>query len=266
MMKFSLLANAGLGALVLGSMVLGAAQHAHAADLAVARPLLGPDATWTGFYGGINLGGFAATGTTQWNPLPSPAAFGFNGTTGDLGTDGFTVGMQAGYNVQLSPAFVVGIEGDITNDHTSKKTLSTWTAFGTNAPLAGSYTADIRTLEWLGTLRGRFGYLLTPRVLVYGTGGIAWSGVNYAAGASGPIGAGYASSVSFTETEVGYVLGGGVEFMNWDRWLLRGEYLLHHFNGASAVGGAANFPTFPSGFTWSGFDVHEFRAALSYKF
>jgi hypothetical protein len=90
----------------LGELVLGAAQHAHAADLAVARPLLTPDATWTGFYGGINLGGFAATGTTQWNPLPSPAAFGFNGTTSNMRTDGVTVGIQAGYNFQLSPFFV----------------------------------------------------------------------------------------------------------------------------------------------------------------
>jgi outer membrane immunogenic protein len=246
----------------LGALVLGAAQHAHAADF-VARPLLTPESSWTGLYGGINLGGFAANGTTQWT---TPAAFGFNGTSADLGTDGVTVGIQAGYNFQLSPAFVVGIEGDIVNDHTSQKTLSTWTALGTNAALSGSYTADIRTLEWLGTLRARFGYLLTPRTLVYATGGVAWSGVNYAGGASGPVGAGYASSVSFTETEIGYVVGGGVEFLTWDRWLLRGEYLLHHFNGVSAVGGAANFPTFPSAFTWSGYDIHEFRAALSYKF
>jgi outer membrane immunogenic protein len=169
----SLAAMASLGTLGLGALFLGAAQHAHAADLAFARPLLTPDSTWTGLYAGINLGGFDATGGTQWNPLPSPAAFGFNGTTGDLATDGVTVGMQAGYNFQLSPAFVVGIEGDIVNDHTSNKTLATWTAFSTNAALAGSYTADIRTLEWLGTLRGRFGYLLTPRTLVYATGGIA---------------------------------------------------------------------------------------------
>ncbi len=147
-----------------------------AADLAVARPLLTPDSTWTGFYGGINLGGFAATGTAQWNPLPSPAAFGFNGTTTNLATDGVTVGIQAGYNLQLSPFFVTGIEGDITNDHTSQKTFSSWTTFGTNTVLAGSSVPEIRTLEWLGTLRGRFGYLLTPRTLVYATGGVAWSG------------------------------------------------------------------------------------------
>ena len=182
-------------------LALGAAQHAQAADLAVARPLLTPDSTWTGFYGGINLGGFAATGTAQWNPLPSPAAFGFNGTTTNLATDGVTVGIQAGYNLQLSPFFVTGIEGDITNDHTSQKTFSSWTTFGTNTGLAGSSVPEIRTLEWLGTLRGRFGYLLTPRTLVYATGGVAWSGVNYAGASTGPIGPGYASSVSFTETD-----------------------------------------------------------------
>jgi outer membrane immunogenic protein len=250
----------------IGALVLGAAHHAHAADLAVSRPLLTWDSTWTGFYGGINLGGFAATGTTQWDPLPSPAAFGYNGTTGSLRTDGVTLGMQAGYNYQLSPFFVTGIEADITNDHATAKTVSPWTVFGTNAVFPGSYATEIRTLEWLGTLRGRFGYLLTPRTLVYATGGVAWSGVNYAGGSSGPLIPGYASSVSFTQTEVGYVVGGGVEFMNWDRWLVRGEYLFRHFNGASAVGGAASSPTFPSGFTWSGFDIHEFRAALSYKF
>jgi outer membrane immunogenic protein len=261
MKSTSLTVIAGLGALV-----LGAAQQARAADFAVARPLLTPDSSWTGFYGGINLGGFAATGNAQWNPLPSPAAFGFNGTTTSLDTDGVTVGMQAGYNLQLSPSWVTGIEGDIANDHTSAKSIQSWTTFGTNAGVSGSSVPEIRTLEWLGTLRGRFGYLLTPRTLVYATGGVAWSGVNSAGASTGPIGPGYASSVSFTETQVGYVVGGGVEFLSWDRWLVRGEYLFHHFNGASAVGGAASFPTFPSGFTWSGYDIHEFRAALSYKF
>jgi hypothetical protein len=119
MKSTSLTVIAGLGALV-----LGAAQQARAADLYVARPLLTPDSSWTGFYGGINLGGFASTGTAQWNPLPSPSAFGFNGTTTSLDTDGVAVGIQAGYNLQLSPSWVTGIEGDITNDHTSARVSS----------------------------------------------------------------------------------------------------------------------------------------------
>jgi outer membrane immunogenic protein len=256
----SLVAITGLGLAPLGS-----GQRAAAADFAP-RPLLTADSTWTGLYAGINLGGFAASGTAQWDPLPSPAAFGFNGTTGDLSTSGVTVGFQAGYNYQLAPAWVAGIEADITGDNVTSSTLSSWNALGTGAPLAGAFTKEIRTLQWLSTVRGRIGYLVTPWTLVYFTGGAAFTGVNYAAGNSAPITGGYATSVSFTETQAGYVLGGGVEFLTWDRWLVRGEYLFHHFGDVSAVGAAPNFPNFPSGYSWSGFDVHEVRAAVSFKF
>jgi len=246
-------------------MVLAAASPAAAADF-TPRPLLTADSSWTGLYGGINVGGFTSSGTTTWNPLPSPSLFGFDAMTSNIGTSGAAVGLQAGYNYQLAPAWLVGFEADATGDHTTSSALSTWTSFGTNVPLPGSYTKEIRTLEWLSTARGRFGYLLTPRTLLYFTGGAAWSGVNYAAASAAPAGPGYASSVSFTDTKMGYVLGGGVEFLTWDRWLIRGEYLYHHFDGASAVGGAAGFPGFPSGYTWSSFNIQEFRAALSYKF
>jgi hypothetical protein len=45
-----------------------------------------------------------------------------------------------------------------------------------------------------------------------------------------------------------------------------GRNLFHRFNDVSAVGTAPNFPNFPSGYSWTGFDVHEIRAAVSYKF
>ena len=32
-------------------------------------------------------------------------------------------------------------------------------------------------LDWFGTARGRFGYVPTPRLLVYGTGGLAYGEV-----------------------------------------------------------------------------------------
>ena len=34
--------------------------------------------------------------------------------------------------------------------------------------------ASISILEWFGTVRGRVGVLATPRVLLYGTGGLAY--------------------------------------------------------------------------------------------
>ncbi len=254
---------AGLAFLALA--LLGAAGPADAADFGP-RPLLSPDSMWTGLYGGINLGGLWATGDAQWNPLPSPAAFGFNGTSGDVSASSLVGGFQAGFNVKIAPAWVAGVEADFTGAHATSSTLSTWTAFGTNVPVAGSFTKEIRTLNWLSTARGRIGYLVTPAMLVYFTGGAAFGGVSYEGGNAAPVGAGYASAVSFFRTQSGYVLGGGLEFATWDRWLLRGEYLFHRFNDASAVGASANFPNFPSAYSWTGFDVHEVRAAVSYKF
>ena len=104
------------------------------------------------------------------------------------------------------------------------------------APGKGRYEGIlIRTLEWLSTVRGRIGYLVTPAMLLYFTGGAAWAGASYAGGDAAPVGGGYATAVSFYQPQFGYVLGGGVEFATWDRWLLRGEYLFHRFSDVSAI-------------------------------
>jgi len=39
-------------------------------------------------------------------------------------------------------------------------------------------------LPWFGTVRGRVGYLLTPTLLLYGTGGFAYGGVTASSGAT----------------------------------------------------------------------------------
>jgi outer membrane immunogenic protein len=186
--------------------------------------------------------------------------------TAATGANSLVAGFQGGYSLHFAPAWVASVEADLTGAHATSSTLSTWTAFGTNVPVAGSFTKEIRTLNWLTTARGRIGYLVTPATLAYFTGGAAWAGVSYEGGNSGPFVGGYATSVSFFRAQSGYVLGGGVEFARQDRWLLRGEYLFHRFNDVSAIGVAPNFPNFPSVYSWTGFDVHEIRAAVSYKF
>ena len=60
--------------------------------------------------------------------------------------DGFVGGVQLGRNWQMG-AMVYGIEGDLS--------------------LSG---AD--SIDWLGTVRGRLGYLLNPSILLYGTAGL----------------------------------------------------------------------------------------------
>ena len=101
-----------LSALAFGALVMPAA----AADMApyFKGPVIAPAWSWTGFYGGGDVGGAFSTSTATWNPLPSPAAFGAFPVTGNVGGSGFAGGFFAGYNYQLGNSFVTSIEGDWT--------------------------------------------------------------------------------------------------------------------------------------------------------
>jgi opacity protein-like surface antigen len=93
--------------------------------------------------------------------------------------DGLAAGAQLGYNWQ-SHHVVYGLEGDIS-------------------------FADTETIDWLGSLRGRVGYLLQPGLLVYGTAGLGF--------------------VSAFDTDAGFVYGLGVEGRLSDTMSARLEYL-----------------------------------------
>ena len=125
--------------------------------------------------------------------------------------------------------------------------------------------------DWLATVRGRIGYLVTPSALLYFTGGGAWADVGYSASATNE-GSSYVASTSFSKTVSGYVLGGGIEWALWSNWSLRTEYLFYHLNTSTAVNtyntGPGNFGPIPlgSGFSWSDTDIHVVRVGGSYKF
>ena len=91
-------------------------------------------------------------------------------------------------------------------------------------------------LDWFGTMRGRIGLAATPRVLLYGTGGLAYGHVSTSGsisatnvggfpGADGgtftPVAASFASST----TKVGWTAGAGVEAAFADNWSAKLEYL-----------------------------------------
>ncbi len=90
-----------------------------------------------------------------YNPAPAFNWTGpYVGLTGGYGwgtTDGFLGGGLAGYNFQVSPNVVLGVEGDIT---------------GTNR----------KSNSWDSSLRGRVGYAY-DRYLFYGTGGLAFGDI-----------------------------------------------------------------------------------------
>jgi outer membrane immunogenic protein len=89
----------------------------------------------------------------------------------------FVGGGQICYNWQVGPSWVLGVEADF--DGTSAKS-STTAAFPAVFP--GDATVYNRELDTLGTVRGRLGFLSSPGLLWYATGGLAygetkiWSG------------------------------------------------------------------------------------------
>src|SRR5690348_11043347 len=106
---------------LLASAAIMMAGSALAADLparvaAPARYVAAPIFTWTGFYVGLNAGagfnnrnnGYVTSG------FGNTVVFSTNGGGFNNNNDaGFTGGVQAGYNWQISPLFVVGVEADI---------------------------------------------------------------------------------------------------------------------------------------------------------
>ena len=79
-------------------------------------------------------------------------------------------------------------------------------------------------------MRGRFGYLLMPTLLIYGDGGLAYGGVNVSTSifqANLPFTPAFASFGNLSGTEVGWTAGGGVEWMFLPNWSVKAEYLYY---------------------------------------
>jgi len=128
---------------------------------------------------------------------------------------GIDIGGRAGYDWQTG-GFVFGALFDLSfPDH-----LDSVSAFSTT-PAFYTFT---RELEWMGGLRARAGFG-NERVLVYGTGGGAWAGVDRSFTTSNAVN-------TFVETEedmaFGYQLGGGIDFKFGGRWTAGAEYLWTH--------------------------------------
>ena len=166
---------------------------------------------WQGLYGGVHLG---------W------------GWSDDA--DGVVGGGQIGYNWQTQQ-FVYGIEADI-----SGADIGVSDTF----VVPGAVLNASASIDWLATIRGRVGYLIQPRLLLYATAGL--SIVN--AEAHGSVATGLGTiSVSKSDTETGFVYGFGVEGKLTESTSARLEYL--EFSEPDRIG-----------------DFGVLRAGLNFKF
>jgi outer membrane immunogenic protein len=221
--------------ILLSSAMIAFGGAAFAADLParVAAPapyVAAPIFTWTGFYVGLNAGagwnnnhnGFGTTFNTTTNPV-------FIGSNNN--DAGFTGGAQAGYNMQFG-AFVAGIEADInyidrSNNGTAVIPSSAFAATGT------FYTVNHSSGDnWFGTVRGRVGVAF-DRALIYATGGLAFGGnrgdavvTQYTVTTAGALPTGVAVvGNGNSNNNVGWALGGGLEYAFSNAWSVKAEYL-----------------------------------------
>ncbi len=175
-----------------------------------------PTSNWTGLQTGANGGNsslaqnFAEPGAFLC-PLYGGATctetpFKFSGHPSS-----FTAGGFAGYRVQFG-GLVVGIEGDLAwKRATTSYVQSGVTPLYVNETFTGSMTQG-----WDGSVRGRLGTLLAPSLLAYGTGGLAFGNVSGSFSYNAQYGSAYwpasvSGAKSWSDTLLGYTLGGGLE-------------------------------------------------------
>jgi outer membrane immunogenic protein len=218
--------------------VMALATSASAADLprkSVAPVIAVPLFTWTGFYVGVNAG-YAFTdfkrSAVGGSGLPGVLP-GLTTTSGTrtVSADGFTGGVQVGYNYQIN-SIVVGLEGDF-NFVDTKKSINPEVTIPNSLVLSST-----SKLEWLATVRGRLGVTF-DRFLIYGTGGVAFGSVKvsdqFDFRPAGAPGLGLAGSSSSSRT--GYVIGAGVEYAFTNNISAKVEYLFADLGKTSYVHG-----------------------------
>ncbi len=192
---------------------------------------------WTGFYGGVNIGGGWSSSVvnpntlTPYTDLGAPGSmFLLPGSTQNGGSSGGIVGgAQLGYNYQFGRSFVLGVEADFSGSGLSSDSSNSAATYvsplGTGnllTPLANPANVGV-SLDWFGTVRGRAGFLVTPTLLLYGTGGFAFGSLS-----------GNVSGSSNTST--GWTAGGGVEWMFVPHWTAKLEYLYLNLDSSGANG------------------------------
>jgi outer membrane immunogenic protein len=224
---------------------------------------------------------------------------------------GFIGGGQIGYNWQIAnvggfgfgSGFVTGIEADIqgiagSSGQGNYFSAASSPAFGnlwtpTNTFVATTFGTAQKQVQYIGTVRGRLGILAMPTLLVYGTGGLAYGGVNlnvgYATVDTGnpwidhsnvahPFGSGF-GSINYSNTQVGWTAGGGLEWMLLPNWSVKAEYLYYDLGTVQAstvVSGATNTlaaatPYSPTGYAYvantnTRFNGNIVRAGVNYHF
>jgi outer membrane immunogenic protein len=218
------------GAILAGSLLAGA--PVLAADMPVKAPVVVPAYSWSGFY----LGAHAGYGWSRGNARLQPVLLGVPTTLAErdleeipefyrVNASGFIGGGQIGFNQQMNRA-VLGIEADLSYAGLKGTATAAGSATSGGPPVTRDFlVSESQRLNWLATLRARFGILTSDALLLYVTGGLAVGQIKEStflsfSGLGGTTFIGTASS-----TRAGWTVGGGGEYRIGGNWTAKLEYL-----------------------------------------
>ena len=228
-----------------------------AADLPVrsytkAPVYVDPVYDWSGFYIGANIGySWGRSGDTS--SQSNGAGTVLFTSAGSSNLNGVVGGEQVGYNWQKQN-WVWGLEADIqgTGERGSRGftcpagvctpptvTLGPGLRGVINPGDAVPVSLD-QKIAWFGTVRGRAGVLVSPKVLLYATGGLAYGEVRSSETIGGLPGG------SNSDTRVGYTVGAGIEGAIGGNWTAKLEYLYVDL-GRTSGSFATTIPAFRGG-------------------
>ena len=256
-----------------------------------------PPVLWNGFYVGVNAGGtFSASSGVNVSTIPlATDVFTLNSASQNVASlsnnfGGFIGGGQVGYNWQFDPNFVAGIEADIqgvaggggSNSVTIGNVFSAPFPPGVSNLTGLATTSASKSLDYLGTVRGRVGFLVTPTLLAFASGGLAYGQANLSASAlqvgtdnfvipgapAGVFNGITLGSTGISDTRVGWTVGGGAEWMFLPNWSAKVEYLYYDLGNVTASFPALNNTPGISFIAQAStrFDGHIVRAGLNYHF
>jgi outer membrane immunogenic protein len=215
-----------------------------------------PAFDWTGFYIGVNAGGSIGRDPTDVTAVTVPGGTFSHEASFTESPAGFAGGGQIGYNWQLAPTWVFGVEADFQG--TSQKDTATVTSV-VEFP---STLTTTHKLDWFATARARLGYT-NGDWLWYVTGGGAWGRITQDFTETEPTGM-VDAAVSGRHTKAGFTVGGGVETHLWGRWTAKVEYLFVDLGHISDS--AFDAPDSVLFTSTSKIEDHIIRAGINYKF
>jgi outer membrane immunogenic protein len=196
---------------------------------------------WAGPYLGIQAGYLSGGGETTF---PGSDEFHF------VDPKGFTGGIVAGAAMQWGH-IVGGVEADLSF-------VNARTTIDTALPPDPALTQLQTAIKWNSHLRGRLGYGLDS-ALFYMAGGLALAGVENKAfdNVAGV-------SATWSDTRVGWTLGGGVEYRVAPQATVRLEYLYDNYGSKSLAAQTFGFTNLAE--REHKLDTHTLRAGVNWRF